>query len=285
MIQVISTAMQADLHCHSHYSDGQHSPQFLCQRAMENGISHLAITDHDFITWENTDPQQSQNLKLIPGVEISCDWSGRELHVVGLFIQPDDQPLQNLLSEQRDARRNRMVAMNEKLEKAGITGLLDFLKSQPCKAWTRSHVAQFLVDNGHCKNWDKAFSRFLSRKGKIYVPTYWCSLEHAIQTIKKAGGIAVLAHPSRYGLTKTRLNLLLEEFIACGGEAIEGSYGNIDGPTRKYLCELAASHQLLISTGSDFHDASRHWTDIGKFPALDPQAQKNAIWNDPRWHF
>lgn len=252
---------------------------------MENGVSHLAITDHDFITWESEGGEQTEDLKLIPGVEISCDWSGRELHIVGLFIVPEDQQLQTLLSAQRIARRQRMLAMNEKLEKAGITGLLDSLESQPCQAWTRSHVAKFLVDNGHCKSWDKAFSRFLSRKGKIYVPTSWCSMKDAIQTIRNAGGIAVLAHPSRYGLTKTRINNLLEDFIACGGEAIEGSYGNIDGPTRKYFCELAASHQLYISTGSDFHDASRHWTDIGKFPALDSQAQKNAIWNHPRWHF
>ena len=276
--------MHADLHCHSHYSDGTHSPEFLLQRARENGVTHLAITDHDFITWDMGWEDTQLHPQLIPGVEISADWDGREVHVVGLFISPSDQNLQALLSEQRRVRKLRMAQMNQKLEQAGILGLLAYLEALPCQAWTRSHVARFLIDGGHCKNWQKAFSRFLSRKGKIYVPANWCKLGSAVAAIRQAGGIAVLAHPGRYGLSNTKTSALLKDFIDCGGEALEGSYANIDNPTRKQLCQLALENQIYISAGSDFHDASRHWTDIGKLPALDVEAKKNAIWLHPRWH-
>ncbi|MGY8785294.1 MAG: hypothetical protein ACKVIB_07835, partial [Pseudomonadales bacterium] len=84
--------------------------------------------------------------------------------------------------------------------------------------------------------------------------------------------------------SKTKLSSLLDDFKACGGEAIEGSYSNIDPTTKAYLSKLAEEKSLYLSVGSDFHDAAATWTDIGKFPALDQQAIKNAIWLHPKWH-
>ena len=276
--------MKPDLHCHSHYSDGSHSPEFLMQRALENNVTHLAITDHDYITWQDKRPAFDSEIELIPGVEISADWNGKEIHVVGLFIDAADTALNQMLQQQRQARKLRIARMDEKLNTIGIHGLSSYLENLPCEAWTRSHVAQFLIEEGHCKNWQRAFKQFLSRKGKAYSPIQWQSLDEVATLITNAGGIAILAHPGRYSLNKTKLEKLGDDFKAAGGEAIEGSYGNIDLKTKKQLSELACNKGLYLSIGSDFHDADRHWTDIGKAPALNCQATKNAIWDHPRWH-
>ncbi|MCG8415830.1 MAG: PHP domain-containing protein [Pseudomonadales bacterium] len=277
--------MKPDLHCHSHFSDGKHTPAFLIEKAIANGISHLAITDHDCITWKTGGDWEVQDLQLIPGVEISAQWQEKEVHIVGLFIDPADSALNRMLEDQRLARRKRITAMDQCLQKFGIEGLVSYLEQLPCLAWTRSHVAEFLVKGGHCKNWDQAFKRFLSRRGKAYVPIQWTALEDVVRLIRAAGGVAVLAHPGRYALSKTKLSGLVSEFVAAGGEALEGSYGNIDPKTKKLIAEKADAENLYVSVGSDFHDAERHWTDIGKAPALDRTSTKNAIWNHPRWHF
>ncbi len=205
--------------------------------------------------------------------------------MVGLGITPASGDLTLSLNRQQLKRKERIQAMDERLKKLSIEGLITHMHNLKASTWTRSHVAEFLVDNNYCKNWDKAFKNYLGRRGKIYVPINWMEMHESIELIRTSGGIAVLAHPGRYSLTKRKLQQLVEEFKESGGEAIEGSYGNIDPVTRKHLCELALGHDMYISVGSDFHNAARHWTDLGKMPALDSQATKNAIWNHPRWHF
>ena len=192
--------MKPDLHCHSYYSDGKHSPAFLVQRALANQVTHLAITDHDFITWDAIPDEVAGQLQLIPGVEISAQWQQKEIHIVGLCINSSNSALNKRLGRQRQARRERMVAMNGMFEQKGITGLLAFMKALPCESWTRGHVAEFLVRKGHCKNFQQAFRRFLSRNGTAHVPIQWLPMNEVIALIKQADGIPVLAHPSRYGL-------------------------------------------------------------------------------------
>jgi predicted metal-dependent phosphoesterase TrpH len=277
--------VKADLHCHSHFSDGKHSPEFLLQRAADNGISHLAITDHDCLDCHQQTLASAAGLTLIPGVEISCNWENREIHVVGLGVDASAGDLTRSLETQQAKRQARILAMHDMLVSLGINGLDQHMDSLPAVSWTRSHVAEFLVDNGHCKNWDKAFKRYLGRRGKIWVPIAWLELAEAIELIRQAGGIAVLAHPGRYSLSRRKLQQLAEAFRLAGGEGLEGSYGNIDPVMRRQLCELAMEQGLYISQGSDFHNADRHWTDLGKMPNLDTAAIKNAIWDHPRWHF
>lgn len=277
--------MNADLHSHSYYSDGKQSPNFLLRRAMENNVSHLAITDHDCIDGLLNLDTTTTEVTIINGVELSCIWNNVEVHIVGLLINLENDGILELLASQQLQRRIRAKAIDEMLTRLGIEGLATYLQSLPCTAYTRSHIADFLVQGKNCKNRQKAFKTFLGKKGKTYVPASCCSLKDGIAGITNAGGIAVLAHPSRYSLSKKKLELLLDDFKECGGEAIEGSYSNIDPSTKKYLCQLAIEKSLYLSTGSDFHDSAATWTDIGKFPALNEQAKKNAIWLHPKWHF
>ena len=105
-----------------------------------------------------------------------------------------------------------------------------------------------------------------------------------MNAILAAGGIAILAHPGRYPLSKRKLEALIDVFQAAGGDGMEVSYGNIDPDMRQRLGALAISKQLFCSAGSDFHDSDASWTDLGKYPPLDLETKKNAIWLHPRWH-
>ncbi|MBU13972.1 MAG: phosphatase [Gammaproteobacteria bacterium] len=275
--------MKIDFHCHSHFSDGHHSPQFLLQRAAKNQLTHLAITDHDCIT-DLSKLEIPAGLILVPGIEISCNWNKHEIHLVGLQIEDSHPELNAFINGQQQARTERVSSISEKLEKLGISGLLEFMAAKPCLSWTRSHVAEFLVSEGHSKTFHKAFKKFLKPSGSVYVAAQWPALNEAISIIKQAGGIAVLAHPSRYNLTNTKLLSLINDFILAEGEAIEVSFGGIDPIRSRALCDIALQRNLFVSAGSDFHTTDRQWTDLGKFPAIESRAIKNAIWNHSRWH-
>lgn len=276
--------MKFDLHCHSHYSDGSHSADFLIKRAISNKVTHLAITDHDCMEVSNQQMDIPQALTLISGVEISCDWLGQEIHIVGLGVNPTSDQLSSLLETQQLSRLERVKGMADKLAKLGNTKLEEHFESLPCISQTRSHVASFLVDQGLCKNQQQAFKKYLSKKGKLYVRPNWCELKQAVSSINDAGGLAVVAHPSRYPYTRRKLKKLLDEFKQHGGEAMETSYSNLDPLVRKNLDQLCDEAGLFASCGSDFHSADNQWTDIGKFPTFS-SAKKNAIWNHPRWHY
>ncbi|MEX0964810.1 MAG: PHP domain-containing protein [Pseudohongiellaceae bacterium] len=276
--------MKADLHCHSYYSDGKESPAYLLQRAREQGVTHLALTDHDCIDGLTKLRAEADGVTIIDGVELSCLWNSIEVHIVGLLIDATEEHIDKLLASQQKERRKRALAIDSNLQKIGVNGLMPYLDSLPCTALTRSHIADFLVQENICKSRQKAFKTHLGKRGRVYTAASCCSLEEGVRAIRESGGIAVVAHPGRYSLSKTKLNALIDDFIACGGEAIEGSYSNIDPSMKAYLCTLARDKSLYISLGSDFHDAAATWTDIGRFPALDQQAIKNAIWFHPRWH-
>ena len=276
--------MKVDLHCHSHFSDGTQSPSFLLQRATENKLTHLALTDHDCIDGLESLQRDAGEITIINGVELSCLWSTMEIHIVGLFIEPTNDHMEKLLAAQQAQRENRAQAIDRNLQKIGIHGLMSYLQSLPCTAYTRSHIADFLVQEKICKNKQKAFKTHLSKRGRVYAAANCCSLKEGVAAILDASGIAVVAHPGRYSLSKIKLSSLLDDFKTCGGEAIEGSYSNIDPTTKAYLGRLAEEKSMYLSVGSDFHDAAATWTDIGRFPALDQQAIKNAIWLHPKWH-
>jgi predicted metal-dependent phosphoesterase TrpH len=160
---------------------------------------------------------------------------------------------------------------------------MDYLESLPATAYTRSHVADFLVQQQVVKSRQKSFKSHLGKRGKIYVASAWCSLQDAVATINKVGGLAVLAHPGRYPLNTKKLEILAQDFKACGGVGIEGSYPNIDPNMMKRLELLARQEGLLLSTGSDFHDPAARWTALGKFPRLGQAAQAIGVWTHPIW--
>ncbi len=278
--------MKADLHCHSHYSDGAHTPEFVLERAVKNGITMLALTDHDGVEGLHQlhRSEYASQLTLINGVEISSNWEQCEVHVLGLCIDPNNEKLSDLLNSQQSKRHERMQHTDILLQKAGISGLQAYLDDLTSIAPGRSHVADYLVNLGRCRSKSKAFQSWLGRDGRCYVKPTWCGIEIAISTIIEAGGIAVLAHPHRYPIGKSSLRRLVMEFSALGGEGLEVCSPGVDTAVLKKLTSMCDEYYLWASMGSDFHSSDATWTDLGKYPSLPEENKKNAIWLHPRWH-
>ncbi|MDP1931562.1 MAG: PHP domain-containing protein [Gammaproteobacteria bacterium] len=277
--------MLADLHSHTFYSDGVLAPAALIERALANKLTHLAITDHDTTeAFEHLDNIfESESLTLIQGVEISCLWEQREIHVVGIGIDRHENGLQSLLVRQQGLRKERVQEMDMRLQKGGIIGLMRYIDTLPCKAISRNHVAQFLIDQGVARSKDHAFKNFLGDKGRFGAQAQWCELGTAISAIRGAGGIAVLAHPNRYNISNLKLRKLVAEFASFGGEGLEVSYSNLDPNKIAHMAALCTAHELWASTSSDFHTPVNHWMDLGKFRHLPPQCAERAIWLHPDW--
>ena len=277
--------MKVDLHTHTHYSDGTHSAEYVVQRASDNGVSHLAVTDHDCL--EGYLAAAETNLpngpQLISGVEVSTLWEGQEIHVLGLCVNPQHRGLNELLKNQQLKRHTRLTEIDRKLVKAGIIGLDQHIRDLPCCSPGRAHVARFLARNTRLGSNKKAF-RTLARKGRFYVRPDWCPMDEAIRQINDADGIAVLAHPHRYPLSKSKVRRLLQEFRAMGGEGLEVCCSNMTKDAIELLVQLSLDCQLWVSSGSDFHSSEATWMDIGRLATLPERAKKNAIWLHPRWH-
>ncbi len=282
--------MLADLHSHTYFSDGYLSPEALIARATANQVDILAITDHDTTeAFEHltstlpTNTSSTSKLTILQGVEISCMWDQREIHVVGLGIDRHEAVLKTLLGEQQALRLRRAQAMDMRLQKAGVCGLMSYLETLPCKAISRNHVAQFLIDRGVARSKDHAFKNFLGDKGKFGAQAQWCAIETAVNAIRSAGGIAILAHPNRYNVSNQKLRRLVQEFAAVGGEGLEVSYSNLDPDRVAHMAALCMDNDLWASTGSDFHSPINHWMDLGKFRMLPTLCATRAIWMHPRW--
>lgn len=277
-----------DLHSHTYLSDGELSPEALVARAQQLGVRQLAITDHDSIAAHRRLAPlaldgNGDGLTLLSGVEISAHWEGREIHIVGLLFDLDNPALNALLARQQALRHERAQDIARQLDKTGITGLMTYLAQLPCESVGRSHIAGFLVDAGHVGSKQQAFSKYLGKRGRLQSSIPWCSMGDAVNVIREAGGISVLAHPDRYAFNRARLRRLLAEFAQCRGDALEVSYSNLHPEKLAMLGTLATEAGLWASVGSDFHTPDNSWMDLGRIRQLPAACADRAIWYHPRW--
>lgn len=267
-----------DLHCHSHFSDGELSPADLVARAAEFGVTHLALTDHDttagIASAQAAIASQQLPLKLIPGVEITCRWEAFEIHLVGLNVDIEHPALVNLLQQQQQMRQQRYEAMLAKLHKAGIdvTPPLAAELTMP----TRKHLADALVEQGWVKDIEAAFRRYLGKGQQAYIATEWSSLKAAIDAVHVAGGKAAIAHPHAYQLSNKWLRRLLRESKEWGVDGVEVAISQQRPGDRLALATMANEIGLQASAGSDFH-GPRPWRELGKNLCLPPDTV--PIWS------
>jgi predicted metal-dependent phosphoesterase TrpH len=262
--------MTFDLHSHSTASDGELSPSALIARARDNGVSCLAITDHDTVeAYCNMPDDDVDGVTICRGIELSCNWQGRSVHVVGLNIRLESAALQAALRVQQQNRNRRAELIAERLSKKGIDGAMAGARALAGNAIIgRPHFARFLVSAGTVRDERQAFKRYLGNGKLGDVQHNWPGIATVIQWIREAGGLAVLAHPAHYKLTNTKLALLTGEFVAAGGAGIEVVSGRQSADLTNKLAELAVAKQLLASTGSDFHRTGQSWSDVGRQSAL-----------------
>lgn len=271
-----------DLHSHSTVSDGTLTPSDLVRRARDKGVDVLALTDHDEVAGYGAAVVESRRvgIQLLAGVEISVTWGRQTVHIVGLDVDPDSAGLVKGLSHLRDYRKWRGEEIGRRLENAGFvdaySGALEYQKGD---LLTRTHYGRFLVGVGAVETMQDAFKKYLLRGRPGYVSGKWASMEEALQWIHDAGGVAVVAHPARYGMTRTKLRSMLGEFIECGGEGLEVVSSSHNGNEIQTMGQHAVQLGLAASRGSDFHDPGNRWVELGRLPSLPKKCE--PIWE--RW--
>jgi predicted metal-dependent phosphoesterase TrpH len=239
----------------------------------------LALTDHDETAGleEGARAAAETGIRFVPGVEISAAWRGQTIHVLGLGIDPRHPVLAQGLESLREARQRRAKLIAEKLDLAGIVQALPGAKRQAgtCAAIGRNHFARFLVEQGHSRDHEDAFRRYLGAGKPAYVAPAWADIGDAVSWIGAAEGIAVLAHPWRCKLSSAAMRVLLETFRQCGGKACEiasGAHWHLLQQVR-----TARQYGFDLSIGSDFHAPGEGAADVGD--AADIGDSDVAVWN------
>ena len=261
---------RVDLHTHSHCSDGLLSPSALVALAAQRDVELLALTDHDTLAGCELARTAcaAHAIRFVAGVELSCEWREREIHVVGLDIDLNDAGLLAHCEAQLERRRQRMRAMAERLSRAGLPGAQLGAIALAAPVPTRTHLARALWTLELADSVQDAFERWLKRGRPGYVRAQWPSLAHTVLRIVAAGGVAVLAHAHRYAISHGVLRELVGEFKAAGGGGIEVSLAGMGPTDADRLAAIARRYELAGSIGSDFHEPDLPWRPLGRFAKL-----------------
>ncbi|MCV6615812.1 MAG: PHP domain-containing protein [Cellvibrionaceae bacterium] len=271
--------MLYDLHCHSHYSDGILSPSELVSRAVEHSVDILALTDHDTVAGlaEARQAASEQGLDLINGIEFSCQWAGRGVHIVGLGIDPQSAVMQQAVAEQAERRWQRCEMIADKLHKLGFQGALAGVQKLVDKGTIgRPHFAQYLLQQGHVSSINQAFKKYLGAGKPGDIKNLWPEIGQVVEWIRGSGGQAVLAHPDKYKLTRTKLRRLCDDFSEAGGAAMELISGKQPPGVAETMAQIAQQCGLLASRGSDFHQPGQPWQELGCGGPLPPGVE--PVW-------
>jgi predicted metal-dependent phosphoesterase TrpH len=266
-----------DLHSHSNASDGSLEPGDLLALAAECGVGALAITDHDTLAAFDRIDSGASPTRLIPGIEFSTAWGKYGVHIVGLNVDPACAALRGGVQRQQEARQLRARLIARRLRSKGLPDVLDdVLQIAAGEPVSRPHFAEHLVRAGIVKDVRTAFRKYLGAGKPGDVRHGWASLPEVVRWIVGSGGTAVLAHPAKYRLTKTKLRALATEFRSAGGAAIEVVCGQQSLNTTAHLARLSNDLGLAASCGSDFHHGDNCWSMPGRFPPL--PADVRPVW-------
>jgi len=277
-----SWSVNADLHSHSRMSDGMLAPAEVVRRAHAAGVAIHALTDHDELSGIAEAAAEAARLGMafVAGVEVSVSWGGETIHVVGLRVDPEDPALVEGLARTRDGRDARAREIGAQLERAGVPdayeGALRHVGNPALVS--RTHFARHIVDAGICADVGEVFRHYLSEGRPGFVPHRWAGLAEAVDWIRGAGGIAILAHPGRYRLDEGGLWALMDEFRSAGGEAIEVVSGSHTPDQYRRFAGHAREFGFLASRGSDFHAPGESRVELGALPPLPDTVV--PVWHD-----
>ena len=242
---------RADLHIHSTFSDGAFSPREIVERARQAGLSAVAITDHDTLTAiEPARAAAGSDIEVIPGVEITAEFQGRELHLLGYFIQIDHADLNRALDALREQRRKRFDAMTGRLRDDGLSideGAIESLRSRG-GTLGRRHLAQLLIDGKQVRTHYEAFAHHLCRPEIMTLPKMRLPVAEAIELVQSAGGVSSWAHPASDASIEQMC-----ELQSFGLQAVECEYPWAKPSHGRNLRKMAESLGLAVTGGSDCH--------------------------------
>ncbi len=247
---------------------GPEQPRVLAARRQ---VGLWSLTDHDTVAGcdEAAEASRAAGIPFVPGCELSCEWRGREIHVVGLAVDTRSAALAAEMQRTLAERRRRIGAICAKLQAAGLPGddLAAALLAGDAIP-TRMHVARRLAELGHVRDPDEAFQRWIGRGQRAAVPAEWSPMAQAVGAIVAAGGLPVLAHAHRYKLSNGALGELCAAFRAAGGAGLEVSLAGLSPQEAARLATHARKHGLAGSVGSDFHEPGLPWRPLGRFDKL-----------------
>lgn len=252
-----------DLHAHSTASDGTYTPAEVAELAQKIGLSAIALTDHDTIDGLSEFQMTGKKLGIetIAGIEFAALWENAhrpEIHIVGLGFDPYHPALQNQMKKIKKSREIRNQKMCEKLSSIGLHITLEEVSANAGgNIITRAHFANVLLQKGYIAKKEDAFTRYISPGLPGYVEREFLTPALCIQTIKEAGGAAILAHPTLYGLSAEQIETLCTELISYGLDGIECRYSTYSPAETKMITEIAEKLRLLPSGGSDFHGKNK----------------------------
>lgn len=248
--------MKCELHCHSYFSDGSESPKKIMELANLAKIDVIALTDHDTIAGlaEAQESAMAYGIRLIPGVELSS-YSTTEIHVLGYNFDINNQQFLDTLQSFSDQRQDRAEGILARLAHFNIN--LDKDSLPQGNSVGRLHIAKLLIEKGYVSSIPEAFDRYLGSSGIAYFPSKRITPFQAVEIIKKANGLPVLAHPLRY-LQQGTLDSLINGLIDYGLKGLECYYPTHDAQTVQTLVAVAKKYNLIATGGSDFHGKNRN---------------------------
>lgn len=273
-----------DLHMHSTASDGRLSPTLLVELCQQRQLRWVALTDHD--TMDGVDEARRRGdelgVQVLPATELSSQWRGINIHVVGLLPNGNQPPLSSGLVAQAEAREQRSVLIAERLEKRGLSDALARARKAAGsdRPLGRPDFARAMVDAGLVADMKTAFARYLG-SGKVGdVKALWPFLSEVVEWVVAAGGVAVLAHPLHYGLTRRKRGQLLDDFREAGGQAVELVSGFQNPDMTRDLARQLQDRELYGSIGSDFHFPGGYLAPGSMSPV--PRTAVPPVWTHPR---
>jgi predicted metal-dependent phosphoesterase TrpH len=253
----------ADLHMHTIYSDGKHTPEELLHLIKQAGIKAFSITDHD--TVDGIRPMLDildDSIDFIPGIEISCHYNKREIHLLGYGININSDYLLQHLDDFKKSREDRAKKILTKLQNLDVDLELEQIQERtPNNTIARPHIAAELVTQGYANDLKDAFSRYLYDNGPAYEAKVEFPIEAAIKLVKKSGGISVIAHPGRMVTEQD-----VRDFFKLGMDGIEVLHPNHSLFMQKKYHNLAKMYNAVETGGSDFHGLKDYeLSNLGKF--------------------
>lgn len=245
--------MKVDFHLHTTASDGALSPAQLVALAASQGLEVIAITDHDSVEGIEEALEAARpypGLTIIPGVEVSTDIPGDEVHILGYFVDHRSPNLQAALAQQRAYRLERAQKMVDKLAGLGLPISLErVLELAGRGSVGRPHIAQALLEKGYISSLSQAFNQYIGRNGPAYVEKEKITPAQVVSLVSQGGGLPALAHPA----DMLNLETQLVDLKAAGLAGLEAYYSGYSSQTSRRLEALAHRFGLLTSGGSDYH--------------------------------
>ncbi|HSV43318.1 MAG TPA: PHP domain-containing protein [Candidatus Bathyarchaeia archaeon] len=251
----------ADLHIHTCLSDGADTPQVVVELAIQKELSAIAITDHDMV--DGIEPAveaaRGTSLEVIAGVELSTEWHGSDIHILGYCFDLHHPVLKERLAMFCNTRLSRIHQIVKRLNEMGkMIRVEDVLALTGSDAVGRPHVAQVLLAKGYVNTLNEAFDKYIGEGRPGYVPKFKQSPFEAINLIREAGGVAVMAHPM-----ETRRDELIASFVEAGLGGLEVCYPNTSSTVIGFYEGLADKYGLIKTGGSDAHGRYRSYSPIG----------------------